>query len=376
MQLNNTVKDDDTMSMLSKSSKIDEIRQNWEKQEAENVTKDYVHYQGVLFDEARTHGVGYYAFSTDEAERANQQKELEASRLKTLASQKERENQRLAREKIIGERVKAAKNRQRARLGLPPLEGKFSTRQTNFFFANTQTFSSDNPEPTEQELLSKAAEEKQKRKEEKAKRKKEQEEKLKDTERKKHIRPWDKDKSGVRQSHPSDDESDDDDDDEEEWAYKPEREPMSQEQWNERERTKRNMEFAPMPETETTATKRHSNPFTRPTPAADYEEYENKTLNFTTKKRKPFVIRPVHTEQSTVGTPINDELIDKYIASRRGAEIAPPANLDDAGTFAKKPKRNEATIESSIEAGLKFLREQSDKGTLSTKMKWTSNADY
>ncbi len=118
-------RDDDTMSMLSKSSKIDEIRQNWEKQEAENVTKDYVHYQGVLFDEARTHGVGYYAFSTDDSERAKQQKELEATRLKTLASQKERENQRMSREKIIAERVKAAKNRQRARLGLPPLEGEF-----------------------------------------------------------------------------------------------------------------------------------------------------------------------------------------------------------------------------------------------------------
>lgn len=116
--------EDDTMSMLSKSSKIDEIRQNWEKQEAENVTKDYVHYQGVLFDEARTHGVGYYAFSTEDSERAKQQKELDDIRMKTLASQKERESQRMSREKIIEERVKAAKNRQRARLGLPPLEGK------------------------------------------------------------------------------------------------------------------------------------------------------------------------------------------------------------------------------------------------------------
>lgn len=234
----------------------------------------------------------------------------------------------------------------------------------------------ENPEPTEQELADKAAEEKQKRKEEKAKQKNEQEEKLKDTERKKHIRPWDKDKSGVRKSHPSDDESDDDD--EEEWAYKPEREPMSQEQWNERERSKRNMEFAPIPETETTARQQANpfNPFNRPSQSVPFEECEeNKTLNFTTKKRKPFVVRPVH-EPSSVDPPINNELIDNYIASRRGAEIAPPSNLDDSGTFVKKQKRNDANIESSIEAGLRFLREQSDKGTLSTKMKWTSNADY
>lgn len=366
MQIDNATKDDDTMSMLSKSSKIDEIRQNWEKQEAENVTKDYIHYQGVLFDEARTHGVGYYAFSTDDSERAKQQKELEAIRLKTLTSQKERENQRMSREKIIAERVKAAKNRQRARLGLPPLEGKFGDGSIfcNLFFMFCFVFTSkDNPEPTEQELFDKTAEEKLKKKEEKAKRKKEEEEKLKDGERKKHIRPWDKDKSGVRRSNYSDS------DDEEEWKYQPEREPMSQEQWNERERSKRNMEFAPIP-TETVV--RHSNPFNQQSSQA-YEECENKTLNFTSKKRKPFVVRHV---DEPVGTPIHDELISNYIASRRGAEIAPPANLYDPGAPVRKQKRMETSIESSIEAGLRYLREQSDKGTLSTKSKWTSNADY
>lgn len=214
-------------------------------------------------------------------------------------------------------------------------------------------------------MFDKTADEKLKKKEEKAKRKKEQQEKVKDTERKKHIRPWDKDKSGVRKSRNSDD---DDDSDEEEWTYRPEREPMSQEQWNEKERSKRNMDFAPIP-TETVV--RKSNPFDQP--GQSYDEYENKTLNFTTKKRKPFVVRHV---DEPVGIPIRDELIDNYISSRRGAEIAPPANLDDSGAPTRKQKRVEPTIESSIEAGLRYLREQSDKGTLSTKMKWTSNADY
>ncbi len=216
-------------------------------------------------------------------------------------------------------------------------------------------------------MFDKTAEEKRKKKEEKAARKKEQEDKLKDNERRKHIRPWDKDKSGVRKST-NDDDSDSDDDDEE-WTYKPEKEPMSQEQWNERERSKRNIDFAPMP---TEPIVRHSNPFSQPTSQQQsYEEYENKTLNFTTKKRKPFVVR--HVEEA-VGTPINNELIDNYISSRRGAEIAPPVNLNDSPI--RKQKRTEPSIESSIEAGLKYLREQSDKGTLSTKMKWTSNADY
>lgn len=47
--------DDDEMSMISNTSKIEDMRQNWEKQEAENINKDYVHYQNVLFDGKLTH---------------------------------------------------------------------------------------------------------------------------------------------------------------------------------------------------------------------------------------------------------------------------------------------------------------------------------
>lgn len=42
----------------------------------------------------------------------------------TLAAQKQKEDLRSTRDKIIAERVKAAKARQRARLGLPPEEGR------------------------------------------------------------------------------------------------------------------------------------------------------------------------------------------------------------------------------------------------------------
>lgn len=41
---------DDTASMISGSSKIDEMRNNWEKQELENQTRESIHYQNVLFD--------------------------------------------------------------------------------------------------------------------------------------------------------------------------------------------------------------------------------------------------------------------------------------------------------------------------------------
>ncbi|KAK6636727.1 hypothetical protein RUM43_010390 [Polyplax serrata] len=69
--------------------------------------------------EARTHGVAYYEFSTDEAERARQQEELKNLR-------KETENQQAAtlaaaqkKQRLMEERLKAARRRKRERLGLP-----------------------------------------------------------------------------------------------------------------------------------------------------------------------------------------------------------------------------------------------------------------
>lgn len=106
---------------ISTMTKHDEQRINWERKELENVDKPDVHYQDVFFDEARTHGVGYYAFSTDEAERKQQQRELEKSRKATEAEQNRRDELRAQRDKIVADRVLAAKNRIRARSGLPPI---------------------------------------------------------------------------------------------------------------------------------------------------------------------------------------------------------------------------------------------------------------
>ena len=81
-----------------------------------------MHYQDILYDEAREHGVGYYEFSTDQEARAKQQQELEKIRDATLDAQNKRENLRNIRDKVIADRVAAAKARVRARNGLPPEE--------------------------------------------------------------------------------------------------------------------------------------------------------------------------------------------------------------------------------------------------------------
>lgn len=74
------------------------------------------------FSEARTHGVGYYGFSKDEEVRAQQQEALRKLRQETHEEQKKAQELKALREKQLADRAKAARNRRRARMGLPPEE--------------------------------------------------------------------------------------------------------------------------------------------------------------------------------------------------------------------------------------------------------------
>lgn len=306
--------------------------------------------------EARTHGVSYFQFSKDAEERAKQQKELDAVRKATLSAQKERDDQRSARERIIAERVLAAKNRQRARLGLPPLEKM------------------DEPEPLK--LEEKAAEEAAKKSA-----KKSEEDTAKELERKSHLRPWDEGKEGT--SHLVSKE-------EAEWAYKAHREPMSQEKWNETKRGERKSEFAPTPDlNESPKTKKskrkESTDAESPTKPeqsvaapdvpmmdedAEDEVEEKPGLYFTTKKKK---LKRRNYQPEDTSPP----------RSSSGAEVPPPPTFDYyapplLGLSSKRPKPElpASSLVTSIEAGLKFLRNQTDKSQSSSQSLWGANANY
>lgn len=80
-----------------------------------------------LIPEAREHGVGFYEFSTDHEEREKQQEALGKIRDATLEAQQHRADLKKSRDDIISNRVKLAKARVRARLGLPPEEDKPET---------------------------------------------------------------------------------------------------------------------------------------------------------------------------------------------------------------------------------------------------------
>ncbi|XP_055605269.1 uncharacterized protein LOC129753476 [Uranotaenia lowii] len=438
---------------------------------------------------ARQHGVGYYAFSTDREERTRQQNELDSIRESTLEAQRQKDNLRQARDRIIADRVKAAKARQRARLGLPPEleESEEKGAEKNESVGKSEE---DNQSAVGGDDLYDNTEEKKRLKAEaKARKKKEKEERKREKERAKHVRPWD---AGKEQ------------DIDKEWKPAKEWYVMSQEEWNEIKRNERIPEFAPPvekppppfrmaqrgervpvktsfvqsrndehdsdepgedeggfepigplpPDRLWSAEHRIANnplqpdsvglgpPPSRRFPDEDEDvvnmptvppgtedillpEQPQRALFFTTKKttttktRQEFKRRnyesatasddnwgvtgqqqqkrhkPQQQQQNSI--PIRNELSDGSSSGDEdgamprqgnGVEIAPPPTWDyygpsssSGGAATRRPAKSTATknaLEASIEAGLRFLRDQSDKGgpTVGTKNKWTSNADY
>lgn len=101
-----------------KEPEIDIMRRKWEEQTQRLADKNDIHYQDVLFDEARAHGVGYYAFSQDEEERIKQQENLASLRKETEKKQQEMKEIKELKEKMEQNRLKAARIRQRIRAGL------------------------------------------------------------------------------------------------------------------------------------------------------------------------------------------------------------------------------------------------------------------
>ncbi|XP_023173654.2 coiled-coil domain-containing protein 174 [Drosophila hydei] len=345
---------------LSTMTKHDEQRVNWERKEQENFDKPDVHYQDVFFDEARTHGVGYYAFSTDETERTQQQRELEEARKETQAEQKRRDDLRAERDRIIANRVLAAKNRIRARNGLPAIS-KEEYEQAQKLKA------------AEAEIEAREREREQTAKEEKLAAQKAADEAEREKLRKDHVRDWDRDKSGMAKKQ--------DDDDEQlsapvEWQYKPERQPMSQAQWNEQQRAVRRPEFAPVPETE--ATPKRLNFSSMPPPMQWCSSDQEFSSYHSTRREKQFQRRnytkssdePNEAEEPISSTSNHDQ--------NQGVTIPPPACLMEgfSGPPASKRTKSQAELERSIEEGLRFLRESCDKGVLGGKASWTSKADY
>ena len=106
--------------LLSADMRMDMLRQKWEQQELENLTKESLHYSDVRYDEARSHGAGFYNFSGEEDKRIQEQKTLRKLHEETDEMRRLRERKAEKRKKDMSDRIKKIKAKRREKLGLPP----------------------------------------------------------------------------------------------------------------------------------------------------------------------------------------------------------------------------------------------------------------
>lgn len=108
--------------LMDETIRLDLLRQKWEQQEAENLAKDNLHYSDVRFDEARSHGAGFYNFSLDGEKREGEQATLNKLHQETDEMRRRRERKAEARKRTMDLRVKKVRAKKRALAGLPPEE--------------------------------------------------------------------------------------------------------------------------------------------------------------------------------------------------------------------------------------------------------------
>ncbi|KYN20441.1 PREDICTED: coiled-coil domain-containing protein 174 [Trachymyrmex cornetzi] len=132
-----------------KEPEIEIMRRKWEEQTRKLADKVDIHYQDILFDEARTHGVGYYAFSQDEEERTKQQENLVNLRKETERKQREMKETKELKERLEQNRLKAARIRQRIRAGLPAEPTEEELTQENKLTNSNDDINTSKVESTE-----------------------------------------------------------------------------------------------------------------------------------------------------------------------------------------------------------------------------------
>ena len=98
------------------------MRQKWEEQEVENLEKDQLHYSNIRYNEARTHGAGFYNFSNDEEARLGEQSTLKKLHEETDDKRRQRERKNEKRDQAMKVRLKKIRARKRKEQGLEPLE--------------------------------------------------------------------------------------------------------------------------------------------------------------------------------------------------------------------------------------------------------------
>ena len=190
-------------------------------EEEENLKKKDTHYGDVLFDEARTHGAGFYKFSRNESDRHTERENLDSIHKETVKARSKIENEKSEADAKMAIRLRKIKNKKRKRMGLPPLppEDLDNTSTSEKVTKNEEKKSVENSVMDGIKSLRNAVE--------------------KDA-RKNIVREWDIGKDGVAAKEATDQK-----DFMDRLKSSMERKVLTQSEWNDKKRQERPSEFAP-----------------------------------------------------------------------------------------------------------------------------------
>ena len=96
----------------------EQMRSKWEAEMEELRNKTHVHYQDILFDEKRDHGVGFYKFSTNDQQRADQMATLNELRTKTKSEQTKFLDEKEKKQSSMADRLNKIRLRKAKEMGI------------------------------------------------------------------------------------------------------------------------------------------------------------------------------------------------------------------------------------------------------------------
>jgi hypothetical protein len=96
----------------------EQMRSKWESEMDALRNKTHVHYQDVLFDEQREHGVGFYKFSTDDQQRTEQMTTLNELRTNTKSEQNKFVQEKEKRQSNMSDRLNKIRLRKAKEMGI------------------------------------------------------------------------------------------------------------------------------------------------------------------------------------------------------------------------------------------------------------------
>jgi hypothetical protein len=114
IQSNTTENEIDRVERLHR----EQMRSKWESEMEELRNKTQIHYQDILFDEKREHGVGYYQFSTDDKQRAEQMATLNELRTNTKIEQSKFMEEKEKKQTNMSDRLNKIRLRKAKEMGI------------------------------------------------------------------------------------------------------------------------------------------------------------------------------------------------------------------------------------------------------------------